>query len=172
MLPWLTASATRRRAQSAHGGRSNGERRGWGCGRRNAPRVGFSGSNQPPRARRNTPLGVAPQGRTPERGLAKDAVRPGCNSWETAVRERERNAVRPVATSSATKPRGTASQRQASGPSPLASRPEHVETAVPLLLFSSCAAGVGKRPGALSTLQPQSEGSAKLVCAPQVIREG
>ena len=108
-----------------------------------------------------------------EWGLAKDAVRPGCEfAGDCRVREKERNAVRPVATWSATKLMETALQDQASGPSPLASRPEHVETAVPLPLFNSCAADVREADGANCLFRPQLEESAKRAIAPPVLPMG
>ena len=113
--------------------------------------------------RTHSALGLKPQRRTPIWGLVKGAARPGCEfAGNCRVRERERNAVRPAATWSATKPMETASQRQASGPSPLASRPEHVETAVrcPDPAAAPQAWGSGR---ALPTLQPQSEENAERV---------
>ena len=76
-------------------------------------------------------------------GLAKDAVRPGCQSagtptLETAwgsIRESERNAVRQRAAPPASSPMGTASVVATVSVRPVvAVRPEHVEAAAPLPL--------------------------------------
>ena len=90
-------------------------------------------------------------------GLAKDAARPGCQSAraptpEAAMRgigATEHNAVRPVATWSATGQGESALQRQASGPRP--GWPSYrsmskLRRCCPRSVFGSCTAGVRNQP--------------------------
>ena len=157
---------------------------------RNLPTVGnvMENAEAGVGGRRNAPrCGPARQTSRPARG----AMRPGCDrATENAgkgvgerrssarmeslgncrVRERERNAVQRVATWSATKPRGTALQRQASGPSPLADRSmSKLRCAALIQQLRRRREGAAGR-GLRSKLQ--SEENAKLVCAPQVNRDG
>ena len=149
-----------------------GEGRSWGCGlapgagrtppwvwhwawnaglgvgaRRSSPRVLFNGSKPTLRRRVHSALGLAPQRRTPVRGLAKDAVRPGSCSGgtgtlATATMGDQRGERSPATGYVVTDQPGGNCAAMVSVRYVAAGRPERVEAAGRLFLFSSYAAGM------------------------------
>ena len=129
-------------------GNRNGERRSGVGARRSSPRVLFSGSNQ---------MGVGER-----RSSARRRV-PGKLLWEGTGEERSPATGHVVSD----QPGGNC-DAIGSARSVVASKPERVESALPLLFVQQLCRSRGETAGACHALQPQCEETAKQVTAPPV----